>query len=299
MEEKVIEWVKAWINKSGVDELAVAGGVFMNVKLNQKILELTEVNSLFVVPSGADESTAVGAAAFGYLKLCEQRGITPKFRPSDNLYLGNSYSQNQVEEFLKEGKYFDKFNIENLPDDDAIEKRVAALLAKDNVVARFKGRTEFGARALGNRSILASPKSRETVKQINEMIKNRDFWMPFAASVLSEDQDRYLLNPKKMTAPFMGITFDTTALAHEHLSAAMHPYDQTCRPQIVTKDANPSYHALISEFKNLTGIGAVLNTSFNLHGQPNVESPKDAIETLSNSGLQYLALENFLISKKS
>src|SRR6185312_6786949 len=113
-----------------------------------------------------------------------------------------------------------------------------------------------------------------------------------------EDQERYLVNPKKIAAPYMAITFDTTELAHQHLNAAIHPYDFTCRPQVVYKNWNPSYHALISEFKNLTGIGGVLNTSLNLHGEPNVESPKDAIHTLEDSGLHYLAIGNFLISKK-
>ena len=102
-----------------------------------------------------------------------------------------------------------------------------------------------------------------------------------------------------MPAPYMAITFETTKLAWEHLQAAIHPYDFTCRPQIVYKAWNPSYHALISEFKNLTGAGGILNTSFNLHGEPNVETPQDALRTFENSGLQYLALENFLISKKS
>jgi carbamoyltransferase len=292
LEEKVLEWVSAWIKKTGVRDLALSGGVFMSVKLNQKILELPEVNSLFVMPSGADESTALGAAAYGALKAKQQ------LKPITDLYLGNEYSDAEVEKYLRENNCVEKYNIEKFGEGFSLEKKVAKLLAEGNVVARFNGRAEWGARALGNRSILANPSSRDTVRVINEIIKNRDFWMPFASSILEEDQDRYLINPKKMQGPYMAITFSTTELAQKHLNAAIHPYDFTCRPQIVYKNWSPSYHALISEFKNLTSIGGVLNTSLNLHGEPNVESPKDAIHTLEDSGLEYLAIGNFLVSKK-
>lgn len=298
LEEKVLEWVKKWIAKTGIRNLALGGGVFMSVKLNQKILELPEVESLFVMPSGADESTPIGAAVFGAIKYAEKNKQKPNLTPITHLYLGNEYSEKQIEEYLKFNGCFKKYQVEKFSGLFALEKKVAELLSKNQVVARFAGRSEWGARALGNRSILANPSSRETVKLINEMIKNRDFWMPFAASILEEDQGRYLVNPKKMPAPYMAITFNTTPLAKEHLRAAIHPYDYTCRPQIVFKDWNPSYYALILEFKKFTGIGGVLNTSFNLHGEPNVETPENAVKTFENSGLQYLALGDFLISKK-
>lgn len=298
LEEKVLEWVKAWVNKTGIKDLAVSGGVFMSVKLNQKISELKEVESLFVMPSGADESTAIGAAFFGYLKKCEEKNMVPSPVKFKDLYLGNAYSQNELSEILKSSGAYDRYEISELKNEFEIEKEVAKLLSQNQVVARFKGRTEWGARALGNRSILANPTSRDNLRIINEMIKNRDFWMPFAASVLEEDEKRYLINPKNIKAPYMAITFPTTELGQKHLPAAIHPYDFTCRPQIVYKEWNPEYHALISEFKNLTGIGGILNTSFNLHGEPNVESPQDALRTLENSGLKYLAIENYLIYKK-
>lgn len=296
LEEKVLEWVSFWIKKTGITDIALGGGVFMSVKLNQKILELPEVTSLYVMPSAADESTAIGAAAYGQGERFKVSGS--RLKPIDNLYLGNEYSNEEIETYLRESDCFSKYNIQKFDDEFALAKQVAKLLSENNVVARFAGRTEWGARALGNRSILANPSSRDTLRVINEMIKNRDFWMPFAASILKEDEEKYLLKPKKIDAPFMAITFSTTPLAEQHLSAAIHPYDFTCRPQVVEQAANPSYYALISEFKNLTGIGGVLNTSFNLHGEPNVESPKDAIHTLEDSGLRHLALGNFLISKK-
>jgi carbamoyltransferase len=298
LEEKVLEWVKAWVSKTGIRELAVSGGVFMSVKLNQKISELPEVDSLFVMPSGADESTAIGAAFFGYLEKNTEINMTPSPVKFTDLYLGNSYSSSNIREVLKNLDVEKKFDISEFKNEFEIEKQVAKLLSENQVVARFKGRTEWGARALGNRSILANPTSRDNLRIINEMIKNRDFWMPFAASVLEEDEKRYLINSKNIKAPYMAITFPTTELGQKHLPAAIHPYDFTCRPQIVYKDWNKEYYTLISEFKSLTGIGGVLNTSFNLHGEPNVESPKDALRTLENSGLKYLAIENYLISKK-
>ena len=170
-------------------------------------------------------------------------------------------------------------------------------MSKNNVVGRFSDRAEWGARALGNRSILANPSSRDNVKLINEMIKNRDFWMPFATSLLYEYADVYLYNHKMKLAPYMAITFESKEKAHQEIIAALHPYDLTSRPQTVTKEANQKYHNLINEFRNITGIGGVLNTSFNLHGEPNVESPYDAIRTFDLSGMEYLAIGNYLLSK--
>jgi len=298
LETKVLEWVKAWVKKTGVSDLALGGGVFMSVKLNQKILELPEVNSVFVMPSAADESTAIGACAFGNIQLAGRAGQAPKLAPFTDLYWGREYENAEIEKVLKEGDCYERHSIEKFEGEFELERKIAALLSENQVVARMKGRSEWGARALGNRSILANPQSRDTVRIINEMIKNRDFWMPFAASVLEEDVARYFINPKNIFAPYMAITFETTELARRHLTSAIHPYDFSCRPQVVTQSYNPSYYALISEFKKITGIGGILNTSFNLHGEPNVENPTDALRTLEDSGLKYLALGNFLISKE-
>jgi carbamoyltransferase len=166
------------------------------------------------------------------------------------------------------------------------------------VVARVKGREEFGARALGNRSILANPKDVRVVSHINKMIKSRDFWMPFAPSILARRVGDYVVNPKGLFSPYMMLTFDSTPLGREDLSAACHPYDGTLRPQMVENSYNPDYYRLIEAFEGLTGIGGVLNTSYNLHGEPIVSSPEDAIHTFENSGLVHLALGQYLISKK-
>jgi len=293
-ENIVIEWIKRWVNKTNIKDISLAGGVFMNVKMNQKISEMKEVSSITITPSSGDESLVIGCCYYGYQKYCAENNVNFDIQRIDNLYLGNEYEDEEIEKFLKENNYFNKYKITKPAN---INKVIALLLAQNEVVARFFGRMEFGARALGNRSILSNPSSYENIRIINEMIKNRDFWMPFATSILEEEENAYLLNPKKINAEHMIITFNTTEKAKKELIAAIHPYDKTSRPQIVRKEINKNYYEIIKEFKNKTGIGGVLNTSFNLHGEPNVESPRDAMHTFENSGLQYMALNSFLIEK--
>jgi carbamoyltransferase len=169
------------------------------------------------------------------------------------------------------------------------------MLATGEVVARAKGRMEFGARALGNRSILADPTRKDVVRIINDMIKSRDFWMPFAPAILAEDSDDYIHNPRGMRAPYMIMTFDTKR--PDDFPAAIQPYDRTARPQIVYREHNPELHRLISRFRDKTGRAVVLNTSFNLHGYPIVASAADALAVLDKSGLEHLAVGDYLISK--
>lgn len=297
-EECMQDMVRAAVEKYGITDIAVGGGVFMNVKANQYLLTMPEVTSLTIVPSCGDESLAIGASVYGYSKTATH--AVSGLKKIEHLYLGSSYEDNEIQAAINDFDFAQKCDVVyfNPATEETIEKKVAELLAGNAVVGRLKGRAEWGARALGNRSILANPSSRDNVKLINEMIKGRDFWMPFATSMLYESRDEYLEIPKNFFAPYMAITFATKTKAHTELVAALHPYDLTSRPQMVTKDMNPEYHALISEFQKLTGIGGILNTSFNLHGEPNVESPYDALRTFKLSGLEHLALGNFLISKK-
>ena len=156
---------------------------------------------------------------------------------------------------------------------------------------------EFGARALGNRSILADPARTDVIRTINDMIKNRDFWMPFASSMLAERQHDYIQNPKKIPSPYMILAFPSTDRI-DQFRAGAHPYDLSVRPQTVDRDWNPDYHRLISLFASRTGKGVILNTSLNLHGHPMVNGPKEALHVFQTSGLQNLALGSFLISKQ-
>ena len=292
-EELLIKYVKNAMKAADKKIVFCAGGVFMNVKANMRIMYETDVKKLFIFPSCADESNSIGACNFGYGLLCLRKNEVPKFKKLRNIYLGEEYSNEKIKHELGNSKEKLKYTFQK-----DIDSYVARRLAKGDIIARFSGRMEFGARALGNRSILANPSNKDAVREINEAIKMRDFWMPFAGTILAEDQHKYLQNPKKFSAPYMILCFKTTPLAKTEILSALHQYDLTCRPQILEKAHNPSYHALIKKFKSITGIGALLNTSFNIHGDPLVDSPRDAIETLLKSGLKYLALGNYFVEKK-
>jgi len=289
MEQFLTRWVQNCVRETGISKVALSGGVFMNVKANKRILELPEVQELFVFPSCGDETNAIGAAWLLYQNAFQQ---VPE--PLAHLYLGTSYSEKRVENALHNYKFTHRILIEEEAD---IEQRVAELLSKGQIVARFKGKCEFGARALGNRSILANPSRIDCVRTINEMIKCRDFWMPFAPSVLEERSEDYFRKPKPMPAPHMIMTFDTREQKRGAMAAAVHPCDFTGRPQEVSEKTNPDYYHLIKYFEGMTGEGIVLNTSFNLHGEPIVCTPEDALRVFDVSGLEHLALENILLTK--
>jgi carbamoyltransferase len=295
LEEALIGWARLMHERYGGERLALGGGVFMNVKANMLLAAEEWVRELFVFPSCGDESNAVGAAYLGYLQLCGRRGMTPAPRPLGPAYLGPALDDTEIEEVIR-GR--DLATRHAVSEPARVEERIAELLVADGVVARCAGRMEFGARALGNRSILANPSDHRVVGLINRMIKARDFWMPFAPSVLRERAPEYLVNPRGLASPYMMLAFPTKPERRHEIVAAVHPHDGTARAHIVDQAWNPGYHRVIREFERRTGIGAVLNTSFNLHGEPLVCSPADAIDTFERSGLPHLALGRFIISKK-
>ncbi|WLQ15455.1 carbamoyltransferase C-terminal domain-containing protein [Hahella aquimaris] len=289
-EDLCIRWIKNGIAKTGVRDIYVGGGVFMNVKLNQRIKDLEEVDTVCFMPSCGDESNPIGAC-YDFAARSHQ-----PTKPLNDLFLGIGYSRDECVDYIEKTRLSEKYKIQEFDD---IEVKIAQLLASKNVVARFHGRCEWGARSLGNRAILAHPSYMESFYTVNDLIKSRDFWMPFAPSILEESASRYLenYNPEKSEAPYMICTYQATEEGVAQLRAAIHQGDHTLRPQVVKKQVNPDYYKLIHEFQRLSGVGAVLNTSFNLHGYPLVATPEQAIMTFENSGLQYLALGTFLISK--
>jgi carbamoyltransferase len=295
LEDTLLRWTRLMHERYGGTRLALGGGVFMNVKANMLIAEEDWLEELFAFPSCGDESNAVGAAYLGYLEECGRRGVVGTPEPFGPAYLGNEVTDEDAEAVIRsrglEGRYKVAFH-------DRIDEKIAELLVSDGVVARCAGRMEFGARALGNRSILANPSDHRVVPLINRMIKNRDFWMPFAPTILAERAPDYLVNPKGLASPYMMLAMPTRAEARDALAAAVHPHDATARPQILERAWNPEYHAVISEFQRRTGVGAVLNTSFNLHGEPVVCSAADAVDTFERSGLPHVAVGHWLISKK-
>jgi carbamoyltransferase len=293
-EDMLTQWVRNCIRETGIHRIACSGGVFMNVKANKEILALPEVEQLFVFPSCGDESNSVGAAYWLYAQECMQRDRPVDIEPIGSIYWGRGFDDAEVEIALKEFKGRSQVSYKHV---ENIERLAAETLASGEIVARAKGRMEFGARALGNRSILARADNMEAVRIINDMIKSRDFWMPFAPAVLAERADDYYFKPKPMFAPYMIIAFDSRPEARSRCVAGRHPYDHTVRPQEVTEKWNPDFYRLIKHYEEITGEGIILNTSFNLHGYPIVYQPAEAIDVFDRSGLQYLALGNWWVWK--
>ncbi|MBI1735429.1 MAG: hypothetical protein HYR51_09670 [Candidatus Rokubacteria bacterium] len=295
LEEALVRWVGLMRERHGGDRLALGGGVFMNVKANMLLAGLDWVREMFVFPSCGDESNAVGAAYLGYLALCRQRGIAATPRPFGPAYLGPGVEPAEVERVIRDRDLASRYRVS---EHERVEERVADLLVSDGVVARVAGRMEFGARALGNRSILANPSDPRVVGVINRMIKNRDFWMPFAPTILREREADYLVNPKSLASPYMMLAFPTNPKRRDEIAAALHPHDGTARAHVLDESWNPGYYRVVRGFEARTGIGAVLNTSYNLHGEPLVGSAADAVDTFERSGLPHLALDRWVISKK-
>lgn len=286
IEVMLTRWAVAAVRETGIGRIACAGGVFMNVKANLALLDLTEVEDLYVMPSCGDESNSIGAAC----RLASEAG--ERIAPLGPIYFGEAITNDQAEAAVRSanGRLRSRF-VED------IEARTAGALASGKIVARVRGRAEFGARALGNRSILARADAPNAVRTINQMIKNRDFWMPFAPSVLAERAADYYEKPKPVASPYMMLAFRTRVEKRRALEAVVHPYDFTTRPQEVTEAHNPDYYRLLKEYEARTGEGAVLNTSFNLHGEPMVYRAEDAVNTFLASGLEHMALANLWVQK--
>ncbi len=280
-EEILSMFIDTLCAETGISRLVISGGIALNVKANKAIQELPCVTDLFISPGSGDESLSLGGCY--YMNA-------GKNEPLDNAYLGFDVAQEHINESSLFTKYNVKYQITN--------KEVATLLSKGIIIARVYGKAEFGPRALGHRSILAHPRHLSSVKVINKAIKNRDFWMPFALSILDKGVQDYILMPDGTSAPFMTVAFMTKAMLRNDIAAGIHAYDSTVRPQIVTRLAAPDYYDLIESFAGITGIPALLNTSFNLHGEPMVNGLTDALHTLDNSGLTHLIYQDMLITKK-
>ncbi len=293
-EELVVKWVKNAIKKTGIHSLALAGGVFMNVKANKRIMELPEVKELFVFPSCGDETNIFGAAWHVYARDREEHGEKIDIKEFGPFYYGTDISNELAESTIK--KYAQTHNVEYELRED-ISEYVGELLANNEIVARASGPMEFGARALGNRSILSNASDLRNVQIINMMVKKRDFWMPFAPVILKERADDYIINPKRVPAPYMILSFDTTD-KRDDLVGAIQQADHTARPQVIEKEWNAPYYNILKTFEKETGFGGMMNTSFNLHGYPIVNDAKDALWVFENSGLKYVQIADYIVRKK-
>lgn len=290
-EEMLEQLITYWMQKTNKRRCIISGGVALNIKANMEIGKMECVDDLFVTGSAGDESLCIGSI-YAYLDN-ENRGC--EIQKISTMYLGETIEANEVEDAVSRYKDDPHYIVIS----DPKSEQIAKYIADGYILGRVAGRMEFGARALGNRSIIADPRKQETITIINKKIKNRDFWMPFTPSILKEDEEKYLDNPKGFQYPFMSVACESTDLAKQELKAALHPADFTIRPQLVTEEMNKEYYDLIKAFKKITGVGGVLNTSLNIHGYPIVRTAKDALEVLEKTDLDGMIFESYLIIKQT
>jgi carbamoyltransferase len=280
LEESVTELVETYCDDLGTNNVSLAGGVVLNCKLNKAVMELPVVDDVFIQPVANDAGLALGG---GWI---DQR---PKdVDPMTTIYTGPAFETDEITALLDEAKV-------SYARPDDLEHDVARLLADGALVGWFQGRLEMGPRALGNRSILADPRSVASRDRVNEFVKHREAWRPFAPSLLEEAASDYFENATP--APYMIRTFDVRPEMEGEIEAVLHPADATTRPQTVRADQNPRYHRLLSEFKDITGVPVLLNTSFNDHGEPIVTTPAEALKDFYRMGLDVLVLGDVVLSK--
>jgi len=264
--------------------IAFAGGGALNVKLNQKIVARPDVKELFVQPAAGDAGTAVGAAAC----VSMQRGVPVE--KMEHVYLGPAYTNEEI--IAACAKHPARPQWQKIDD---VPVRIARILADGHPVAWFQGRMEFGPRALGARSILGCPSVPGIADRINAQIKFRERWRPFCPSMLDTVAPQMLQTHHP--APFMTITFEVAPEWRQRVPEVVHE-DGTARAQVLRREHNPRYYDLMLELEKLTGNGVVLNTSLNRRGEPMVCSPGDALDMFFGSDLQYLIMEDVLVTKE-
>ena len=298
VEIRLVEWFKNLSKELKSENFVFSGGVANNVKANKVLIEQKFVKSLFIPPGPGDESLSIGACYAAIMEIFGTKFASKYIAPSKTAYWGDEINKRELKKF-KSNKiiknYFKSKKDINL-------QHTARALANGHIVFFFYGKMEFGQRALGHRSILSDPSKIEQVQKINDSIKKRDFWMPFTPSILSEDFNKYVINKKEIFSDFMTVCFDSTPLGKKHFKAAIHPYDYTIRPQRVSKLTCAKYYQLLRQFKKLTGIGGLLNTSLNIHDKPIIHKPTDILKEILKGDLnkvKYLYVEDTLYEKKN
>ncbi len=282
LEECVVELVNYAVKKTGVKKIAIAGGVAANVKVNQKIHEMEEIDEIHIHQAMGDDGLALGAA----LHIAHLN--KEKIKKPETVYFGPDYTDKEIEKVLKKHKL-------SFKKEKNIEKKIAKLLVEKKVIARFSGRMEYGPRALGNRSILYEAKDKSINDWLNKRLKRTEF-MPFAPVTLAEYASKCYKNLEGAlySSKFMTITFECTPYMIKTSPACVH-VDGTARPQIINRKDNESYYKILNEYFKITGIPTLVNTSFNMHEEPIVCTPEDALDAFLQSKIDYLAIGNYLL----
>ncbi|ODB35854.1 hypothetical protein BB427_16225 [Pseudoalteromonas sp. BMB] len=287
--QKLLEDVASRITKrlmqeTGTTNLCVSGGVAMNCKMNGLLSHLECVSDIFINPASHDSGTAMGAALLAHKEIV---GDLPANR-LEHAYYGPSFSDEDIEPILKHCQLkYEKV--------DNIAAECARLLAEDNIIGWFQGASEFGARALGARSILANPTNKDMKDIVNARVKYREGFRPFAPSMIEEVKDKYMESPKD--SPFMILAYQFKDEYKAEFPSVVH-VDGSVRPQTVSKKHHPLYWNLINEFGEITGHPIIINTSFNVRGEPIVNNPLDAVRCFFSTGMNVLAIGSFIIKKE-
>ncbi|PKN68127.1 MAG: hypothetical protein CVU57_00445 [Deltaproteobacteria bacterium HGW-Deltaproteobacteria-15] len=285
LEEEHIGLARHWLKEQGLSRLCLGGGVFLNIILNRRLADLPECDSLFVFPNPGDSGLALGAA----LAALAEAAPSELPRRLESIYLGPEFSREEIGRSLRDMKLsFTEM------DEEALVDAVAEEMSLGRCVGWFQGRMECGPRALGCRSILMSTARPEYKDYINSAVKFREPFRPFCPSLLAEDRDRYLV--EKEPAPYMILAFTAPEAVRSEIPAVVH-VDGTIRPQVVERFVNPRFHRLLSAFRERTGHGILLDTSFNIKGEPIVCTPADAVRCFFSTGMDVLAIGNFLLRK--
>lgn len=296
LERIVVSLVDFLVRKTGLRNLCLAGGVALNSVANQKILNETPVNNLFIPPPASDKGQGLGNALYGYHNIFGR----PRQSILNHDYFGRRYADDEIELVLTKrpelgGNFLvgsPEFDYEHLSD---VVPATAKLLADGNIIGWFQGGCELGPRALGNRSILADPRRKEIKDRLDAKVKFREAFRPYAPSVLSEHSGDFfeIGHP----SPFMLLVAKVKESKRKLIPAVVH-VDGTARLHTVSKDGNNLFYRLLHEFNKITGVPILLNTSFNRAGEPIVETPRDAMEAFLMTEMDYLVMGNFLVRKK-
>ncbi len=287
-EEAMVSYVQSNLNSHANVNICLAGGVFANVKINQRIREIPGVGNVYIHPAMDDAGTSLGAALSVWMNETGQK----QWGALKTVYLGPDYTEEEMEQSLK--KYGLSYRRSKNP-----EEEIGWLIYEGKIVGRFNGALEWGPRALGNRSILARPIEKNINDTLNKRLKRTEF-MPFAPSMLDTDAEDFLMGYRadQIAAKYMTITYNVHPELISKIQAAVH-VDGTARPQVVFKEDNPSFYAIIQAYKKLSGFGVVINTSFNMHEEPIVATPEDAIRAFLVNAVDVLSLGPFIVESQN
>lgn len=287
-EENMLSYAQDAMRITGLRSIAAAGGVMLNVKGNEKIMYELKPSDYFVFPDSGDSGLAVGAA----MEALYQSGALKKQTIFYNPFLGHEFSDEEIKQEISSFA-----SAHNLLVRESDPEFMAEILAQGKVVGAFQGRLEMGPRSLGNRSVLADPRSTKIKDRINSILKGREYFVPFAPAILEEDAHFYWDESNSKDYRYMTFTVKANDFAKKTIPAVIH-FDGSMRPEVVSQDFNPWLYNVLREFKKRTGVGVLLNTSFNRHGLPIVGSPKDALEHLINGWVDGLSIGKYYIEKK-